>query len=171
MTDKSTNDTRPTADGTKEIQSRNSNFSKNKFKTNNKYLREQTRSPSLSASGYCEKADVGTPKPRSRRRFNCCPIGDSPSEADALQDIIWDPASPPAMRKGKEAGESVRIVEISEIVKRIAPNEEKSLDKDSVLHWIGDSAIPCTPEVQQPRVRQCSARVYHITASSEVLSH
>ncbi|KAK3554746.1 hypothetical protein QTP70_033440 [Hemibagrus guttatus] len=102
--------------------------------------------------------DVGTPKPRSRRRFNCCPIGDSPSEADALQDIIWDPASPPAMRKGKEAGESVRIVEISEIVKRIAPNEEKSLDKDSVLHWIGDSAIPCTPEVQQPRVRQCSAR-------------
>ncbi|KAG7334295.1 hypothetical protein KOW79_002702 [Hemibagrus wyckioides] len=154
MTDKSINDTRPT-DETKEIRSRNSMFSKNKFKTNNKYLREQTRSPSLSALLYCEK-DVGTPKPRSRRRFNCCPNGDSPSEADPLQDIIWDPASPPAMSKGKEAGESV--VEISEIVNRIAPNEEKSVDEDSVLHWIGDSAIPCTPEVQQPRVRRCSAR-------------
>ncbi|KAK2852917.1 hypothetical protein Q7C36_008118 [Tachysurus vachellii] len=157
MTDTNkTNNTRATVDATKEIRSRIESSEK-KFKTKSKYLREQKLSPSLSASLYCGK-DVGTPKQRSRRRFNCCPNGDSPSEADALQDIIWDPASPPQMRTGNAAGESVRVVEISEIVNRIAPNEEKPVDKDSVLHWIGDSAIPCTPEIQQPRVRRFSAR-------------
>ncbi|KAF4090094.1 hypothetical protein AMELA_G00047990 [Ameiurus melas] len=102
--------------------------------------------------------DVGTPKHRSRIQLNGCSSGDSQSEAEALQDIIWDPASPPPMRNGKGTGEIVRVVEISEIVNRIAPNDEKSVDKDSVLQWIGDTAVPCTPEIQQPRVRRCSAR-------------
>ncbi|MCI4376659.1 hypothetical protein PGIGA_G00190940 [Pangasianodon gigas] len=157
MTDKNAIDTRPTADETKEIRSRVSKVSQNKFKTNKKYGRKQTRSPSLSAS-LCYRKDVGTPKHRSRIRFNGCSNSDSPSEAEALQDIIWDPASPPPMRDGKGAGESVRDVEISEIVNRIAPKDEKPMDNDSVLQWIGDTAVPCTPEIQQPRVRRFSAR-------------
>ncbi|KAF5898774.1 ewing's tumor-associated antigen 1-like, partial [Clarias magur] len=104
------------------------------------------------------KRNVGTPKHRPRPRYNGCINGDSPSEAEAIHDIIWDPASPPPTWNGKGAGESVRVVEISEIVNRIAPNDEKPVDKDSVLQWIGDTAIPCTPEIQQPRVRRCSAR-------------
>ncbi|GAA6110365.1 ewing's tumor-associated antigen 1 isoform X2 [Tachysurus ichikawai] len=100
MTDTNkTNNTRSTVDATKEIRSRIES-SENKFKTNSKYLREQKLSPSLSTSLYCGR-DVGTPKHRSRRIFNCCPNGDSPSEADAMQDIIWDPASPPQMRTGE----------------------------------------------------------------------
>ncbi|XP_017320135.1 ewing's tumor-associated antigen 1 isoform X2 [Ictalurus punctatus] len=154
MTDKHTIDTRPTADETKEIRSRVFKLSQNKFQTNNKSGRKPTRSPSSSVSLYYGK-DVGTQKHRSRIRFNGCSSGDSQSEAEALQDIIWDPASPPPVRNGKGAAESVRVVEISEIVNRIAPN---SVDKDSVLQWIGDTAVPCTPEIQQPRVRRCSAR-------------
>uniref|UniRef100_A0AAR2KE27 ETAA1 activator of ATR kinase b n=1 Tax=Pygocentrus nattereri TaxID=42514 RepID=A0AAR2KE27_PYGNA len=105
-------------------------------------------------------SDLETPKRQSRNRFNGCSTGDSPSEADALQDIIWDPASPTPVWNGKGAGEGVRVVEISDIVNRIAPKVsiDFPVDKDLVLQWIGDSAIPCTPEIQQPRVRRISAR-------------
>ncbi|KAK1791455.1 hypothetical protein P4O66_013467 [Electrophorus voltai] len=41
---------------------------------------------------------------------------------------------------------------------RLMLKDEKPVDKDLVLQWIGDSAIPCTPELQQPRVRRSSAR-------------
>ncbi|KAM9476957.1 uncharacterized protein etaa1b [Clarias gariepinus] len=157
MTDKNTIDTKSTADASKEIWTRVPKFSKKKNKTDSKQRKKQTHSPSVNASQYYGKV-VGTPKHRSRTRFNGCINGDSPSEAEAIQDIIWDPASPPPTRNGKGAGESVRVVEISEIVNRIAPNDEKPVDKDSVLQWIGDTAIPCTPEIQQPRVRRCSAR-------------
>ncbi|KAI4893067.1 hypothetical protein NFI96_023828 [Prochilodus magdalenae] len=85
---------------------------------------------------------------------------------------------------GKGTREGVRAVEISDLVNRIAPKvssdsvmmpahsvhsirirlyclmwkDEKPVDRDLVLQWIGDSAVPCTPEIQQPRVRRISAR-------------
>uniref|UniRef100_A0A9J7XFF4 Si:dkey-78p8.1 n=1 Tax=Cyprinus carpio carpio TaxID=630221 RepID=A0A9J7XFF4_CYPCA len=81
--------------------------------------------------------------------------GDSPNnEAESPQDIIWDTNSPTQNLNGHG---DVRVIEISEIVSRIAPKVSIKL-RDSVLQWIGDGAIPCTPEIRQPRVRRISAR-------------
>ncbi|KAL6487510.1 hypothetical protein MHYP_G00041360 [Metynnis hypsauchen] len=158
MTDRRSAASRFTSDASRESWSRVSKLPQDKFKAK-KYSkgRKQAQSPCLGTSLYCRK-DIETPKRQSSNRFNGCSTGDSPSEAEALQDIIWDPASPLPVWNGKGAGEGVRVVEISDIVSRIAPKDEKPVDRDLVLQWIGDSAISCTPEVQQPRVRKISAR-------------
>ncbi|XP_062852422.1 ewing's tumor-associated antigen 1 [Trichomycterus rosablanca] len=158
MTDRTILDSRPAADESRETRSRVSKLTQNRFKSNkHNKARKHERSPSLRTS-ICSRKDLETPKRRSRIRFFGGSNGDSPSETETQQDIIWDPASPPSVRNGKGAGEGFRIVEISDIVNRIAPHNEKPVDKDSVLQWIGDSAIPCTPEIEQPRVRRCSVR-------------
>ncbi|XP_072532953.1 uncharacterized protein etaa1b [Salminus brasiliensis] len=151
-------DRRTTRDDTKATWSRVSKLSQDKFKAK-KYNkgRKRPQSPLLGTSLYY-RTDFETPKHQSRIRFNGSSTGDSPSEAEALQDIIWDASSPQPMCNGKGAGESTRYVEISDIVNRIAPNDEKPVDRDLVLQWIGDSAVPCTPEILQPRVRRISAR-------------
>lgn len=115
---------------------------------------KQSQSPSCYNSNNCHK-DFTTPKRRPRVRFNGSYGGDSPNETESPQDIIWDPNSPTQDLNGQGDG---RVIEISEIVNRIAPTVEKTKDGDSVLQWIGDSAIPCTPEIRQPRVRRISTR-------------
>ncbi|XP_056327407.1 ewing's tumor-associated antigen 1 homolog [Danio aesculapii] len=115
---------------------------------------KQSQSPSCHNSHNCRK-DFTTPKRRPRVRFNGSYGGDSPNETESLQDIIWDPNSPTQDLNGQGDG---RVIEISEIVNRIAPTVEKAKDGDSVLQWIGDSAIACTPEIRQPRVRRISTR-------------
>ncbi|XP_015274213.1 PREDICTED: ewing's tumor-associated antigen 1 [Gekko japonicus] len=97
-----------------------------------------------------------TPKRSSRA---CLPTFSSPAnETDIPQEIFWDPQSPVAYkldggRKKQTAGRST--VEISEIVNRIAPQEEKpSCYEGSLLGmWIGDDAIPCTPGTVKVRSR------------------
>ncbi|KAA0717566.1 Ewing's tumor-associated antigen 1 [Triplophysa tibetana] len=118
-------------------------------------VRESRSRNSCSNSYNCRK-DFTTPKRRPRIRFNGCHRGDSPNETETLQDIIWDPNSPTQNFNGK--GANVKVIEISEIVDRIAPKVDRPKEGDSVLQWIGDNAIPCTPEVRQPRVRRISAR-------------
>ncbi|KAL8163899.1 UNVERIFIED_CONTAM: hypothetical protein K2H54_040442 [Gekko kuhli] len=97
-----------------------------------------------------------TPKRSSRP---CLPTFSSPAnETDIPQEIFWDPQSPIAHKLdgGKKKQTAVRsTVEISEIVNRIAPQEEKpSCYEGSLLRmWIGDDAIPCTPGTAKVRSR------------------
>lgn len=140
------------ADG--DSRSRNSKVSKMKTKRRVIGLKD-SQSPSCNNSYNCPK-DYTTPKRRPRIRFNGCYSGDSPNESESLQDIIWDPNSPTQNFNGKEV--NGKVIEISEIVNRIAPKVERPNERDCVLQWIGDNAIPCTPEIRQPRIRRISSR-------------
>ncbi|NWT97637.1 ETAA1 protein, partial [Urocynchramus pylzowi] len=99
-----------------------------------------------------------TPK-RSLSRKSRIPTFSSPiNDTETQQEIFWDSHSPVAHRlgNGKSKQSTSRCaVEISEIVNRIAPQDEKAAcNEDSLLGtWIGEDAIPCTPVVVKGRVR------------------
>ncbi|XP_032994324.1 ewing's tumor-associated antigen 1 [Lacerta agilis] len=80
------------------------------------------------------------------------------NETDVQQEIFWDPQSPSAYKLGngqKKQLVSGHTVEISEIVNRIAPHDEKPACSEGSLlgFWIGDDAIPCTPGMPKVRCR------------------
>ncbi|NXH90100.1 ETAA1 protein, partial [Edolisoma coerulescens] len=99
-----------------------------------------------------------TPK-RSLSRKSRIPTFSSPiNDTDTQQEIFWDSHSPVAHRLGN--GKTTRstsrcAVEISEIVNRIAPQDEKATCNEGSLlgTWIGEDAIPCTPVVVKGRAR------------------
>ncbi|KFV87493.1 Ewing's tumor-associated antigen 1, partial [Struthio camelus australis] len=99
-----------------------------------------------------------TPK-RSLNRKSRIPTFSSPvNDADKEQEIFWDPNSPIACRLGNEKKKQTAsrcAVEISEIVNRIAPQDEKAACSGGSLleTWIGEDAIPCTPGVVKLRAR------------------
>ncbi|XP_041260307.1 ewing's tumor-associated antigen 1 isoform X1 [Onychostruthus taczanowskii] len=99
-----------------------------------------------------------TPK-RSLSRKSRIPTFSSPiNDTETQQEIFWDSHSPVAHRlgSGKSKQSTSRCaVEISEIVNRIAPQDEKAAcNEDSLLGtWIGEDAIPCTPVVVKARAR------------------
>ncbi|NXR90938.1 ETAA1 protein, partial [Hypocryptadius cinnamomeus] len=99
-----------------------------------------------------------TPK-RSLSRKSRIPTFSSPiNDTETQQEIFWDSHSPIAYRlgNGKSKQSTSRCaVEISEIVNRIAPQDEKAAcNEDSLLGtWIGEDAIPCTPVVVKGRAR------------------
>ncbi|XP_051507838.1 ewing's tumor-associated antigen 1 homolog isoform X2 [Myxocyprinus asiaticus] len=156
MTDKRSIGVRLKSDGARESRSRTSKLPQNRMQTKRHVIGLQdSQSPSYHKS-FNYRKDFTTPKRRPRIRYNSCYSGDSPNETEYLQDIIWDPNSPTQSLNGN--GGDGRVIEISEIVNRIAPKVERPKEGDSVLQWIGDSAIPCTPEIRQPRVRRISAR-------------
>ncbi|KAL1263411.1 hypothetical protein QQF64_006150 [Cirrhinus molitorella] len=138
----------------RESRSKTSKVAQKKMKTKRRIGLKQSQSPSCHTSYNCRK-DFTTPKRRPRLRFNGSYSGDSPNETESPQDIIWDTSSPSQNLNGQG---NARVIEISEIVSRIAPKVKKANEGDSVLQWIGDGAIPCTPEIRQPRVRRVSAR-------------
>ncbi|KAE8300643.1 hypothetical protein D5F01_LYC00789 [Larimichthys crocea] len=122
---------------------------------------QQTQADISSASS--QQADFKTPtripKPKaSGGSFS----GESPhNDSDFQQDIIWDATSPSPNRLGKR-GKKQRagIVDISEIVSRIAPKHGRpEVSEPTLQQWIGDSAtIPCTPDVQAPKHKKKSPR-------------
>uniref|UniRef100_A0A3B5A8A7 Uncharacterized LOC103375386 n=1 Tax=Stegastes partitus TaxID=144197 RepID=A0A3B5A8A7_9TELE len=83
------------------------------------------------------------------------PMGQN--DGDLQQDIIWDAASPSPRRLGKRGKkQTAGVVDISEIVSRIAPKHGRpTVAEPTLQQWIGDSAtIPCTPDLQPPRPRK-----------------
>ncbi|NWR57565.1 ETAA1 protein, partial [Bucorvus abyssinicus] len=99
-----------------------------------------------------------TPK-RSLSRKSRIPTFSSPvNDTDIQQEIFWDPHSPIARRLGSgkpKQPTSSCAVEISEIVNRIAPQDEKAACNEGSLlgTWIGEDAIPCTPGAVKVRPR------------------
>ncbi|NWV86310.1 ETAA1 protein, partial [Dasyornis broadbenti] len=99
-----------------------------------------------------------TPK-RSLSRKSRIPTFSSPiNDTDTQQEIFWDSHSPVAHRpgNGKTKQSTNRCaVEISEIVNRIAPQDEKAACNEGSLlgTWIGEDAIPCTPGIVKGRAR------------------
>ncbi|NXF09653.1 ETAA1 protein, partial [Smithornis capensis] len=99
-----------------------------------------------------------TPK-RSLSRKSRLPTFSSPiNDTETQQEIFWDSHSPIAHRQGNgktKQSSSGCTVEISEIVNRIAPQDEKAACSEGSLlgTWIGEDAIPCTPGVVKVRAR------------------
>ncbi|NXA87420.1 ETAA1 protein, partial [Melanocharis versteri] len=99
-----------------------------------------------------------TPK-RSLSRKSRIPTFSSPiNDTDTQQEIFWDSHSPVAHKLGNgktKQSTSRCAVEISEIVNRIAPQDEKAACNEGSLldTWIGEDAIPCTPVVLKGRAR------------------
>ncbi|NXY08731.1 ETAA1 protein, partial [Pteruthius melanotis] len=99
-----------------------------------------------------------TPK-RSLSGKSRIPTFSSPiNDTDTQQEIFWDSHSPIAHRLGHgktKQSTSRCAVEISEIVNRIAPQDEKATCNGGSLlgTWIGEDAIPCTPVVVKGRAR------------------
>ncbi|XP_051469196.1 ewing's tumor-associated antigen 1 isoform X2 [Apus apus] len=108
--------------------------------------------------GAAESSVHKTPK-RSLSRKSRIPTFSSPiNDTDIQQEIFWDPHSPIAHRLGNgKTKQSARrcAVEISEIVNRIAPQDEKATCNEGSLlgTWIGEDAIPCTPGAVKVRAR------------------
>ncbi|XP_034620133.1 ewing's tumor-associated antigen 1 isoform X1 [Trachemys scripta elegans] len=99
-----------------------------------------------------------TPK-RSLSSRSRLPTFSSPAnDTDIQQEIFWDPHSPITHKLGNERKKQATsrcTVDISDIVNRIAPQDEKpGCSEGSLLGmWIGEDAIPCTPGVVKVRTR------------------
>ncbi|NXG22130.1 ETAA1 protein, partial [Grallaria varia] len=117
-----------------------------------------------------------TPK-RSLSRKCRIPTFSSPvNDTDTQQEIFWDSHSPIARKPGSgrtKQSTSGCAVEISEIVNRIAPQDEKSACSEGSLlgTWIGEDAIPCTPGIVKvrPRTKLSCSRDLRIKIPEEEL--
>lgn len=80
----------------------------------------------------------------------------SPNDPDGQNDIFWDQNSPMTKQLGKGRRKQIYITdsdEISHIVNRIAPQDEKPTTDSMLGVWIGATAIPCTPNVAKGKSR------------------
>ncbi|XP_072265677.1 ewing's tumor-associated antigen 1 isoform X2 [Pyxicephalus adspersus] len=88
----------------------------------------------------------------------------SPSrDGEQHNEIFWDPNSPTCFKleKGKKKTANKCIVEISDIVNRIAPKDGTPTNSEASYLgvWIGEDAIPCTPVVTRTRTKLTRSRI------------
>ncbi|XP_076585229.1 ewing's tumor-associated antigen 1 [Chaetodon auriga] len=124
---------------------------------------QQTKTTTEVDSPQSQQSDFKTPTRILRSRAGGGFSEESPhNDSDFQQDIIWDATSPSPNKLGKR-GKKQRagVVDISEIVSRIAPKHGRPENAEPTLQqWIGDSAtIPCTPDVQVPKPKKKSPRL------------
>ncbi|XP_067900375.1 ewing's tumor-associated antigen 1 isoform X2 [Heterodontus francisci] len=88
------------------------------------------------------------------------PVNDS----ELQQDIYWDPHSPNAFKLDNGKKKSVayqHVVEISDIVKRIAPKQSSEVPLNV---WLGEDAIQCSPTVSfRERIKGSNSRFQRST--------
>ncbi|KAG1956131.1 ewing's tumor-associated antigen 1 [Pimephales promelas] len=125
-------------------------------------LKRSPKAATLNPGQIRNTAEFKTPTRPARGQFRRLIPDDSPSnDPDSHQDIIWDTTSPSPIRhgRGQRRTANVGAVDISDIANRIAPKNGRLEEVDSsLLQWIGDSAIPCTPEVRQPKAKPVSTK-------------
>ncbi|KAM3932148.1 ewing's tumor-associated antigen 1 [Leptodactylus fuscus] len=105
-----------------------------------------------------------TPQRLPRCKTWTSTINSPSNDAEQQQDIFWDPHSPTTFKleNGKKKLSTNRsTAEISDIVKRIAPKNEKprSSEASYLGIWIGEDAIPCTPVVARSRSKMPRSRI------------
>uniref|UniRef100_A0A8C1GKF4 ETAA1 activator of ATR kinase n=1 Tax=Cyprinus carpio TaxID=7962 RepID=A0A8C1GKF4_CYPCA len=148
--------------GSQEHRERNEIAKLTQMKSKVNRLRRSPKAATLNPEQMRDTAEFKTPTRPARGQFRRLIPDDSPSnDPDFHQDIIWDTTSPSPVRhgRGQRRAANVRAVDISDIANRIAPKNGRLEEADSsLLQWIGDSAIPCTPEVQQPKVKPMSSK-------------
>ncbi|XP_047379026.1 ewing's tumor-associated antigen 1 isoform X1 [Sciurus carolinensis] len=96
-----------------------------------------------------------TPRRVLKMDFLSCTFS-SPNDPDGQNDIFWDQNSPMTKQLGKGKRKQIYTTgsdEISDIVNRIAPQDEKPTTNSMLGMWIGASAIPCTPSVAKEKSR------------------
>ncbi|XP_003413698.1 ewing's tumor-associated antigen 1 isoform X2 [Loxodonta africana] len=119
-------------------------------------MRQQEQPP---AAASCSKSNpeerYETPK-RVPKLDSLSSVFSSPNDPDGLNDIFWDQNSPMTKQLGKGRKNQIYTTdsdEISHIVNRIAPQDEKPTTNSMLGVWIGETAIPCTPSVAKGKSR------------------
>uniref|UniRef100_H3B3K6 ETAA1 activator of ATR kinase n=1 Tax=Latimeria chalumnae TaxID=7897 RepID=H3B3K6_LATCH len=115
-----------------------------------------------------------TPKRTSKRDLQLSSCTSPCNDPDVQQEIFWDPNSPTAFKldnQKKKVVTRARPVEISDIVNRINPQDEKPSCSEAPMLgiWIGDDAIPCTPGVVNMRARTKGTRLQKRKTEEELM--
>ncbi|XP_063065947.1 ewing's tumor-associated antigen 1 [Engraulis encrasicolus] len=105
------------------------------------------------------KPEFKTPTRPAVSRNTRCLSKESPglNNSASQLDIIWDhnSPSPKGFIRGKGRRIDVGKTDVTALVNRIAPKSGKPVSAldSSLVQWIGDGGIPCTPELSQPKTR------------------
>ncbi|XP_006863008.1 PREDICTED: ewing's tumor-associated antigen 1 [Chrysochloris asiatica] len=131
-------------------------------------LQEQ---PPAAASCSKSNPEEKYETPRRVPKIDLLPCNfSSPNDPDGLNDIFWDQNSPTTKLLGKGRKNQIYTTdsdEISHIVNRIAPQDERPSTNSMLGIWIGETAIPCTPSVTKGKSRAKSSGIKLKTQNQE----